>query len=203
MITLQFPAIHKILPSEAFSSDVVHRKGVLVLNNCAIVITPKIMAVIDLEALFVGNSTDEVLIQETKEILDYMNQKVFPASYWEELTKKQFVFYDNDSEKIGIKGLGYEKMLDNELDQFDPIPVLNILNFFKDEMETDATFYSDFSDLNLIVKAFSNVLKVDKIRIVNLRNSYRINSLNHILYCNIVKDEDFEIYTVKDHLNTF
>jgi len=206
MVTLQFPKIEKLLLPTSIDQNLNYKKGVLVLNKSAIIITSNLIAVCDLEDLFLSDEDDIVKIEKINSILDYMNGKVFPASYWSELTKKQLVGLDEESDTIYIKGNGYSKELNNHLGDFNKLDVINILNACnvkQIDQKENVNYYMSFDNVKRFISAFSNVLKVDDIKIEFRERNAVISSLRHNVYCFISMNEEMETMTVQEHLNTF
>lgn len=88
-LTLKFPKLEKALSKDKEMREDDPRKGIIVLNNNAIVLNNNFCLVIDLMDYFTldCNIDDQREVQELKKILFYMDSKVFNKEYWEELTK--------------------------------------------------------------------------------------------------------------------
>lgn len=98
-LTLKFPKLEKALTKSKDLSDNDPRKGIIVLNNNAIVINNDFCLVIDLMDYFTidCNIEDEGEIKELKKIMFYMDHKVFTKEYWEELTKGAIMRMNGDA----------------------------------------------------------------------------------------------------------
>jgi ribosome-binding ATPase YchF (GTP1/OBG family) len=206
MVQLQFPGIHKLLPATSLDNNLSYKKGVIILNKSAVVITTRTIAVCNLEDLFLSSEKDEEVQKKVYEILNYMEGKVFPISYWEELTKKSLIEYNQDEDVLFIKGSGYEKNLYNYLEGFNVIDVINILKTiqFKNPPESkEANYYMDFQFIKQFVSAFSNVLKIDKLKVDQTSSYYTIKALEHEIFFAIAKDEEIEYWEIDSNINTF
>lgn len=90
MITIKFPSFEKAISKNLKElDDDDPRRGIIVLNNNAIVINEDFCFVINLYDYFTIEcgieSEDE--IDNLKKILFYMNGKIFNSEFWKELTK--------------------------------------------------------------------------------------------------------------------
>lgn len=89
MLSLQFPPMEKLLgknTGELENDD--PKKGVCVINNHAFAIMDQGVVFFDLEDYFVKkfNFISEVELKELRNILDFMNGKMFNPFFWKELT---------------------------------------------------------------------------------------------------------------------
>lgn len=90
MITVKFPALNKALTKNV--KDLPEddpRRGIIVLNNNAIVLRNSFCLVCDLYEYFTieAGIEDDFELEELERILFYMDGKVFSGEFWTELTK--------------------------------------------------------------------------------------------------------------------
>lgn len=120
-LTLKFPKLEKALTKNKDLKDDDPRKGIIVLNNNAIVINDDFCLVIELMDYFAIDCgiEDELELQELKKILFYMDEKIFTKEYWEELTKGATMRMNGDAIYIETpkyaKDLHYKHMEANLL----------------------------------------------------------------------------------------
>jgi len=90
MIQLAFPPVHKLVEKDQSSFEEGDpRKGVLVIENHAVVMTFNSLVCVDLEQYFTvkekKNSMEDV--ENMNDIFKFMNNKLFGVGFWAELTK--------------------------------------------------------------------------------------------------------------------
>lgn len=88
MITLKFPGLEKFVTSK--SEDLkTYEKGVIVSSQHAIVVGQHSIIICNLYDYFVNKEKikDQKQVEKMNKILSWMDGKIFPESYWKDLTK--------------------------------------------------------------------------------------------------------------------
>lgn len=131
MITVKFPRLNKALTKDVKDlPDDDPRRGILVVNNTAMVITNHFVLAIDLLDYFTLECgiEDEDEIAEVKRILYWMEERCFSKEFWEELTKGANIGIINGN--LHIDNPKYSKDLfaqDVEISFYEPLYKLSKL----------------------------------------------------------------------------
>jgi hypothetical protein len=132
MINLQFPKLNNALIKNQKDLDENDpRRGVIVIDKHAIILNAKFCMVVDLYSYFSidGGITDRAELDELKDILFYMNGKVFNSEYWNELVKGANM--EMHEGKLFIETPKYAKDLhykDAEINLYEPLQRLLALS---------------------------------------------------------------------------
>jgi len=111
MISLKFPSLEKLLVKNIAELDDDDAKaGVCIACGHAIVVMEKSMLFFDLADYFVvtGGITDNNIIKELNQVLDFMEGKMFSAMFWKELTSTNQV-------SISEEGLSLDGVIRKDL----------------------------------------------------------------------------------------
>lgn len=165
MITLKFPSLEKaLLKNTKHEDDLSPKRGILVLNNQAIVYQSNFCFVVNLKEYFLSEEdiNDPEEIEELERILFFMNGKVFSSEYWKELTKganmkmnKGLLYVKNPNY---AKDLHYEHI---DVDYFNPLENLRIVSNRPSGMVESIAL--DFGILQTIYSCLSSKFKGDHI----------------------------------------
>lgn len=163
MITIQFPALHKALTKDV--KDLPEndpRRGIIVLNNNAIILRNDFCLVCDLYEYFTVESgiEDEVEIKELEKILYFMDGKIFSPEFWTELTKGA-----NMKMKEGhlfVENPKYAKDLHHKIIPIDLLePLKKLWKVNEQPEELLSAIGIPFGALNIIYSCLSTDFKTD------------------------------------------
>ncbi len=163
-LTLKFPKLDKALAKDKDMRADDPRKGIIVLNNNAIVMNYNFCIVIDLMDYFTIDCgiDDDQEIAELKKILFYMDEKVFNKEYWGELTNGANMKMNGDSLFIETpkysKDLHYKHL---EVDLLEPLE--NIKAVSESDQNLVSTIALPFAAISQIYNVLSADFKGDYI----------------------------------------
>lgn len=90
MISLKFPPLEKFVSNDVSElNDEDPRKGVVVLNDHAIVLTTRSLVFFNLKDYFINKNSiqDQDILNDLGLIMDFMHGRMFSKAFWAELTK--------------------------------------------------------------------------------------------------------------------
>lgn len=163
MITVKFPALQKALTKDVKDlNEDDPRRGIIVINGCAIVLQDTFCLVCNLDEYFKieAGIEDDFEIQELERILFYMDGKVFSKEFWLELTKGSNMKINNGS--LYMENPKYSKDLhqkDIEIDFIEPLSAL--ANTQKQAIQVLSAIAIPFGALNTIYGCLSADFKND------------------------------------------
>ena len=163
MVTLKFPSLNKALiknQKELKEND--PRKGIIVLENNAIVLRNDFCFVINLYDYFTleCDIQDEEEVEELNRILFYMNGKIFSDEFWNELTKGSNTKMHNGN--IYIENPKYSKDLYYKEIKADFLePLLSLQSANEQEENLVSSIGLPFSVLKTIYDCMSSDFKTD------------------------------------------
>ena len=165
MITVKFPALNKALQKDVKDlKDDDPRRGIIVLNNNAIILRDTFCLVCNLYEYFTleAGVEDSEELEELERILYFMDGKVFSNEFWGELTKGANV--EMKEGNLHVENPKYSKDLHYkhlEYDLLEPLEKLNKINIQKEELVP--TIAIPFGALNIIYSCLSTDFKNDVI----------------------------------------
>lgn len=163
MISIKFPALHNALAKNLKDLEEDDpRRGIIVLNNNAIVLRDSFCLVCNLYDFFTieGGIEDDLELQELERVLFYMDGKVFSKDFWNELTKFLDMKINNGS--LHIENPKYSKDLHGKELQVDMIEPLSLLtNIQKQAIMELSAVAIPFSALNDIYSVLKSDFKTD------------------------------------------
>ncbi len=163
MITIQFPALHKALTKDV--KDLPEndpRRGIIILNNNAIILRNDFCLVCDLFEYFIIETgiEDDVEIKELEKILYYMDGKIFSSEFWTELIKGANMKMNEGN--LYVENPKYSKDLHHKII---PIDLLEPLKKLQKTQEQPEELLSSigipFGALNTIYSCLSTDFKSD------------------------------------------
>lgn len=163
MVTLKFPQLQNaLLKSHKDLKADDPRKGIIVLNNHAIVLRDDFCFVIDLLEYFTieCDIEDDDELNELKGILLYMDGKVFSKEFWTELTKGSNTKMRQGN--IYIENPKYAKDLHHKeliVDMLEPLKFLQKANSLQENLISCIAF--PFGALNTIYDCMKSDFKFD------------------------------------------
>lgn len=165
MITVKFPALNKALTKDL--KDLPEndpRRGIIVLNNNAIVLRNNFCFVCNLYDYFTIESgiEDDHELEELQKIMFYMDGKIFGNEYWNELTKGANMKIENDL--LFIENPKYSKDLYYKEVPINLLEPLICLQDISNQNENLLSVVSvPFGVLNTIYSCLSSEFKNDHI----------------------------------------
>ena len=165
MITIKFPALDKALLKDLKDlPDNDPRRGIIVLNNNAIVLRDNFCLVCDLYEYFTIEKgiDDPNELEELDRILFFMDSKIFGVEFWKELTKGANMKMNNgtlyvDTPKYS-KNLHYKEV---DVNFLEPLSKIREVSYQESSMVDSISV--PFGALNLIYSCLSADFKMDKI----------------------------------------
>ncbi len=112
MIVLKFPPLNKlVMKNTAELEELDPKRGIAVLNGYAVVMSHRSIIFFDLHSYFVHENkiTDPGVMDDLKEVIDFMNGNLFLTAFWEELTKGAAIEI-TDSETMKLKGVVHKDL---------------------------------------------------------------------------------------------
>jgi len=204
MITLQFPKLETALSKNKKSmTDDDPRKGIIVIQNNAIVFSEDFCLVIDLYEYFTIDCmiNDDGELAELKRILYYMNEKVFSAEYWAELTKGANMQMSNGM--LAIETPKYAKDLHyKHIDVSLVAPLKQLIDTGKSTNAMVPNISLPFSAINSIYSILKTDFKTDHIIFEFLSQNrnvkFTFKNRKHV-YGFIIPDYDSAVESWKFH----
>lgn len=165
MITLKFPAINKALQKDLKDlNDDDARRGIIVLNNNAIVLRDGFCLVCDLKDYFTIECgiEDDYELKELDKIMFFMDGNVFSNEFWNELTKGSNMEIKNGS--LFVENPKYSKDLHQksiDIDFIEPLSKLTNLSNQKEDFVSSIAIH--FGSLKTIYDCLPSEFKNDHI----------------------------------------
>lgn len=165
MITVKFPALNKALSKDL--KDLPEndpRRGVIILNNNAIVLRNDFCLVCNLYDYFTIECgiEDDFELEELQRIMFYMEEKIFSNEYWSELTKGANMKIENGV--LFIENPKYSKDLyykEVPVNLLEPLAALEKISIQPENLISAISI--PFGPLNTIYSCLASEFKNDKI----------------------------------------